>query len=202
MKYIPFQLSKPVQFRREKCDQVIPPRYLYHLDYTGGIHVGENDYAFCKRLNIAKEGLYGKDKGHGGVWANVYQRNVLNLWPIPIDSWDWSMIGISGLVTDLVYKMMIQYYDVWRIDTSKIKNKWYLDSNLQAGEVKDLSKYLYTPTSVSGKALQLFHIELDMDVFNDHGDFIIGNLLPVKLVNDFIRMSHRRKRIHINEVIT
>ena len=111
------------------------------------------------------------------------------------------MSGISGLATDLVYKMMIQYYDVWRIDTSKIKNKWYLDSNLQVGEVKDLSKYLYTPSSFSGNALQLFYIELDMYIFNYHGDFMVGNLLPVQLVNDFIRISYRRKRLYINEYI-
>ena len=40
-----------------------------------------------------------------------------------------------------------------------------------------------------------------MDIFNDYGDFIIGNLLPVKLVNDYIRMSHRRKRIYSNEEV-
>lgn len=82
----------------------------------------------------------------------------------------------------------------------RIDNKRYYDSNI-IGDVEDPSKYLYTPTTVSGKALQLFHIELDMDmdIFNDYEAFIIGNLKPHKMINDFIRFTHRRKRIPLRE---
>jgi len=195
MKYIPFQHKDPVELSEKLGKEIQPPRYLYHLNYTGGIHVDENYYAYLKRLNIVKEGLYGKDKGHGGVWANIYQRNPLRMWPIHIDTHFW---GDQDLHWSLQYRIYIGCYDVWRIVTRRIDNKWYYDPNI-IGEVEDPSKYLYTPTSVSGKALQLFHIELDMDIFNDYEAFIIGNLKPHKMINDFIRFTHMRKRIPLRE---
>ena len=86
---------------------------------------------------------------------------------------------------------------VWRIDTTKIKNKWFIDPNMMEGEVMDLSKVLYTPDTVSGKALQLFHMELDQYILHVYKDYRLAPLMPVKKINEYIRYIHRRKRISL-----
>lgn len=53
-----------------------------------------------------------------------------------------------------------------------------MDPNILQGDVLDLNKVLYTPDSVSGKALQLFHIELDKEILIDYDDYRLAELLP------------------------
>jgi len=48
------------------------------------------------------------------------------------------------------------------------------------GEVKYLSKALYTPDTVLGKALQLFHIDIDKDMLYDYKVNWLGPLIPIK----------------------
>lgn len=188
MKYNPFQSTDRYKVTGELGSEIEPPRFIYHLDYSGGRYYLDHESINYKRMNIAKEGLFGQDMGNGGVWANVYQRNPYYWFPICLDLWD--------CVYRFSAEMLIGYYDVWRIDTTKIKNKWYIDPNMQAGEVKDLSKVLYTPDTVSGKALQLFHMDLDKDMLYDYNVYSLAPLIPMKKINDFIRFTHRRKRIY------
>ena len=188
MKYNPFQATGKYQVNSALGETVEPPRYLYHLDFCGGRYHLDNEYLMYKRMNIAREGLFGRDMGNGGVWANVYQSCPFWWFPITLDLYDCR--------DELSSRMLVGYYDVWRIDTTKVVNRWYIDPNMCLGEVRDLSKYLYTPDSVSGKALQLFHMELDMDLLQEYNVYRLAPLQPMKQVNDYIRFVHRRKRIY------
>ena len=189
MKYNPFQSTDRYKVTGELGAEVNPPRFLYHLDFSGGRYRNDCDYLNYKRLNIAKEGLFGQDMGNGGVWVNVYQPNPYRWFPITLDLWDC----MTGKFTA---ERLLGYYDVWRIDTTKIKNKWYIDPNMMEGEVMDLSKVLYTPDTVPGKALQLFHMELDQYILHVYDDNRLAPFVPVKKINDYIRYIHRRKRIY------
>lgn len=188
MKYNPFQAKGRYKVTGELGPEIIPPRFVYHLDFSGGRYRNDCDYLNYKRLNIAKEGLFGQDMGNGGVWVNVYQPNPYRWFPITLDLWDCD--------DDYTSEQLIGKYDVWRIDTTKIKNKWFIDPNMKKGEVMDLSKVLYTPKTVPGKALQLFHMELDKEILYKYQDYKLAPLVPVKKINDYIRYIHRRKRIY------
>ncbi len=188
MKYNPFQAKGRYKVTGELGPEIIPPRFVYHLDFSGGRYRNDCDYLNYKRLNIAKEGLFGQDMGNGGVWVNVYQPNPYRWFPITLDLLDCD--------DDYTSEQLIRKYDVWRIDTTKIKNKWFIDPNMKKGEVMDLSKVLYTPETVPGKALQLFHMELDKEILYKYQDYKLAPLVPVKKINDYIRYIHRRKRIY------
>lgn len=193
MKYNPFQATGRYEFTG-KGSEIKPPRFIYHLDYSGGRYYLDHESINYKRMNIAKEGLFGQDMGNGGVWANVYQRNPYGWFPICLDSWDYMGDKLSS-------EMLIGYYDVWRIDTTKIKNIWYNDEELMEGEVNYLSKALYTPDTVSGKALQLFHMDFDKDILYDYDAYVLAPLIPMKIINDYIRFTHRRKRIFYTQKV-
>jgi hypothetical protein len=188
MKYNPFQAKGRYKVTGELGPEITPPRFVYHLDFSGGRYRNDCEYLNYKRLNIAKEGLFGQDMGNGGVWVNVYQPNPYRWFPITLDLWDCD--------DDYTSEQLIGKYDVWRIDTTKIKNKWFIDPNMKKGEVMDLSKVLYTPETIPGKALQLFHMELDKEILYKYEDYKLAPLVPVKKINEYIRYIHRRKRIY------
>jgi hypothetical protein len=192
MKYNPFR-AKGRYEANKVTTEVTPPHYVYHLDFSGGKYHLDNDNINYRRLNIAKEGLYGKDMGYGGVWVNIYQSCPILWFPISLDLWDWDCVN------DLFEtEKLLGYYDVWRIDTTKIKNKWYIDPNMHEAEVHDITKVLYTPDSVSGNALQLFHMEIDKDILMDYNAYKLAELKPYRKINEFIRFTHRRKRTYSN----
>jgi hypothetical protein len=191
MKYNPFRAKGKFELWGKLGEEIVPPKYVYHIDVTGGRYRLDNEKIDYIRMNIAKEGLFGKDMGNAGVWANIYQSNPYGWYPIKLDLlWDCR--------DDLSAIILLGNYDVWRIDTTKIKNKWYFDPNMLRGEVKDLKKVLYTPDSIPGKALKLFHMELDKDILYDYKAYRLAELMPYKKINDFIRYTHRRKRIYLN----
>ena len=193
MKYQPFKKRYRSKVSDELGPEIIPPRYVYHLDKTGGRYALNDDKVNCKRANIAKEGLYGPDKGHAGVWANKYQGNPYRWFPITLDLWE-----CNGEKDD---RSLIGCYDVWRVDTTMIDNKWYIDPNMSDVEVVDIRNCLFTPAAVSSKALKLFHMEFNYEIMYMHNDFRIGELKPFKLINDYIKYVNRRRRIYkIDEV--
>lgn len=164
-----------------------PDRYLYHLS-EGGILEKKEEDLFFKRLNIAFTGLWGKEKGTGGVWANNQIDKSNHLWPICYDSW-----GLSEKeCMDLYYQ-----YDVWRIDTHAIPNKWYLDPNLiysPAERPGSASDYLYTEFTVPPVALKLFTITL-----REYGYLLNEfkckiSLVPVDNINDIIYHKWKKNK--------
>lgn len=190
MKYNPFFGCGKYKTCGRVGPEVIPPRFVYHLDYNGGMY-NNSEYAKYKRLNISREGLFGVDMGNGGVWANVYQSNPYRWFPITLDLWDCT--------DEFSSVQLVSKYDVWQIDTKKIKNKWHIDPNMQQGEVVDLKKVLYTQNTVPGKALKLFHMELDKDILYNCGVYRLAPMKPVEQINMYIRHTHRRKRIYFNK---
>lgn len=188
MKYDPFKKKFRSRVSRDLGTVIKPPRYVYHLDKTGGRFALDDDKVNCKRANIAKEGLYGPEKGYAGVWANVYQGNPYRWFPITLDSWEY--------YDEKESRNLIGCYDVWRIDTTMIDNKWYIDPNMSEIEVFDLSKVLFTPAGVPGKALKLFHMHFNYEIMYMHHDFRIGELKPFKLINDYIKYVNSRRRIY------
>jgi len=158
-----------------------PNRYLYHVSYGGTLNVNEENVLY-KRLSIATEGICGKEKGLGGVWANNQIQSVNRLWPICFDSY-----GLDNYE----YLRFIYEFDVWRIDTSLISNTWYLDPNL----INDASAhgvyaadYLYCENTIHPSALKLFTFDVrDFCFFNFELPKINFKLAPVDDINRIIK---------------
>jgi hypothetical protein len=161
-----------------------PDRYLYHVSYGGTLNVNEENVLF-KRLSIATEGICGKEKGLGGVWANNQMKRVNYLWPICFDSWDCR--------SHEDYLKMLYRYDVWQIDTNLIDNIWYLDPNLIDGSEGsgDATDYLYCENTIHPRALKLFTFTINDYKFLYEDKFNVEfNLDPVEKINNFIKAKY------------
>ena len=180
IKYVPFgrklQLLSGLKITTPKAEwnKVEPPRFLYHLTHKTAAE-GEVD---LKRFNIAQEGLWGIEVGSRGVWANTQCQKVNKMWPLPIDGYE-----CSGDWGDFVESS----YDVWRIDTTLIKNEWYIDpamDDIECNAYKIVaSDYMYTENSIPPIALRLFKFVSFFDENNNY-DF---HLSPVIEVNKYIK---------------
>lgn len=161
-----------------------PDRYLYHLSYGGTLNVNEENLLY-KRLSIATEGICGKEKGLGGVWANNQMKRVKHLWPICFDSWDCR--------SHEDFLKMLYRYDVWQIDTKQIDNIWYLDPNLMDGSEGsgDATDYLYCENTIHPSALKLFTFTINDYKFLYEDKFNVEfNLDPVEKINNFIKAKY------------
>ncbi len=158
-----------------------PNRYLYHVSYGGTLNVNEENVLY-KRLSIATEGICGKEKGLGGVWANNQIKRVNHLWPICFDSWDCD--------SHESYLKMLYKYDVWQIDTKLIDNIWYLDPNLIEGNdgSGDATDYLYCENTIHPRALKLYTFTINDYKFLYEDKFNVEfSLDPVENINNFIK---------------
>jgi|GEM_PF-1282447 len=137
---------------KKEWKPVRPPKYVYHLT-RGGIRCRNEEDLYYHRLSIYLYGLFGKDKGTGGVWANRDLHRLSRAYPIVLDGFEWGRYE---------YADGLESYDVWRIDTTKLHNKWYLDPNMQdAPGFYDGRDYVYTEKSIPPFALKLFNIKVD-----------------------------------------
>lgn len=111
-------------YRVKEFKEIKTRRYVYHLTYE-----------VC-RESILEDGLLGGE-GYKGLVDPVFAHNrpIPNkIWyPYIMDSWDWLFKDEYGLMVDsyydyLKYQSLSKGYDVWEIDTHKIKDmKWYID---------------------------------------------------------------------------
>lgn len=125
---------------------------MYHLT-KGGIRCRNEEDLYYHRLSIYLYGLYGKDKGTGGVWANRQIDRLTRAYPILLDGFQWGRYG---------YQDGLGSYDVWWIDTTKLHNNWFLDPNMQdCPDFYNGKDYVYTEKSIPPFALTLFNIEVD-----------------------------------------
>jgi len=141
-----------VKHPKAEWKPIFPPRFVYHL--TRGGKMGTiSESRYYQRISIYLYGLYGVDKGRGGVWANSDLNSLTLAYPFVFD-------GLERPQSELF--KLIEEYDVWRIDTRMINNKWYIDPNMQDVDGWcDGRKYLYTEISVPPTALKLFSIKID-----------------------------------------
>ena len=158
-----------------------PDRYLYHLNYVGNVNQSDEDI-FLKRLSFVFDGICGKDRGLGGVWANNQINKVTRLWPICFDNY-----GLDNYE----YLRFIYEFDVWSIDTSLINNTWYLDPNLiDDANVHGVyaADYLYCENTIHPSALKLFTFDVrDFCFFNFELPKINFKLNPVDDINRIIK---------------
>ena len=162
MKSIPYSPYEPgfnygFDVEREDWIPIRPRRYVYHLDYGRGRR-RRNDMEFYKykRLNITLNGLYGKDQGNPGVWANNQMENIFNLYPVNIDGFGMSLKEILEWVLS---------FDVWRIDTHAFEAQWYVDPNHMLTDYYQKEKWVFTESSVPPHALKLFHFNINEFTF-------------------------------------
>lgn len=157
MKSIPYFPYAPTfkygfDIEREDWIPVQPKRYIYNLDYRSCSRKNDTEYYKYKRLNIALNGLYGKDRGTQGVWANNQMENVFRLYPINLDGYGMSLkeilLWLSGM-------------DVWRIDTRAFDATWYIDPNHMLTHYDMKENWVFTESSVPPHALKLFHFNIN-----------------------------------------
>lgn len=141
-------LTNGLQKPNSEYEIVKPTRYLYHLTYN----MNTEDECCVKRYSFIKYGIRGIEFNIRGVWANVDFIPIREMWPIPIDRYDW----------DNAKKGFLEY-DIWRIDTHKCNNIWYQDPVMTANEAKcydcDYKNYLFTENTVPSSALKLLRLE-------------------------------------------
>jgi len=152
--YSPYTPSFNYGFDVERSDWIPfkPQRYVYHIDYGGRRSKNDAEYYKYKRLNIALRGLYGKDQGTQGVWANNQMENIFQLYPINIDGFGMSVNEILEWVLS---------FDVWRIDTCAFNVQWYIDPNHMLTDYDMKEKWVFTENSVPPHALKLYHFNIN-----------------------------------------
>jgi len=180
--YSPIRRSKRhcISTPKEKWKKYGPKRYLYHLTYNGKDKCSDEDLLFF-RLSFATEGICGIEKGLGGVWANNQMNRIEKLWPFCFDSWGMD----KSQYLKFIYEM-----DIWRIDTTKVNNIWYLDPNLiddphsRGGEANE---YLYTENTIHPNALKLFTLSVnDYRFLYENENLDEFRLNPVHEINKFL----------------
>jgi hypothetical protein len=102
------------------------------------------------------------------IFANNGPYNP-NWYPIYYDSWDHDC--------ETFHYRVLPYYDVWRIDTKKIKNKWFEDHRVNFYHGK-LHVYCHDPIPPS--ALKLFKIS-----DGDSQDLIIKTMDGVTSISSY-----------------
>ncbi|MFN6260053.1 MAG: hypothetical protein ACK4ZG_03625 [Bacteroidota bacterium] len=141
-----------VKIPKAEWKPICPPRFVYHLTRGGELGTISESFYF-QRISIYLYGLSGIDKGRGGVWANSDLNSLTWAYPFVFDGLERSQSELFKLIEE---------YDVWRIDTRVINNKWYIDPNMQDVDGWcDCRQYLYTEISVPPTALKLFSIKID-----------------------------------------
>ena len=172
--------SSLIKVPRIECKFVKTSRYLYHLSYNDNI----KDECCLKRYSFIKYGIQGIEFGKRGVWANSELTRIGQMWPIPIDSFEW---GFKRRYEDGYLE-----YDVWRIDTQKCLNKWLQDPIMDKEEASaygiDYENYLFTLNTVPSSALRLYK-------FKPHRYFDENNkvsLVALNKVNELINHSIKK----------
>jgi len=190
MKSIPYVPFAPNYFHRfdvpeEKWIKIKPARFVYHLTKRGPLDMSDDEVNF-KRLNIAMEGLYGVEKGFRGVWANHQINNIWALYPINIDA-----IMFNG--TDLL--QWLYSFDIWRIDTLSITNRWYVDPNHMLTHASHQTDYLLTRESIPAHALKLFEFEINgYEFLYGSNNMMKFSLKPVVSINRILDIQRNRQR--------
>ncbi len=140
--------------------KITPRRYVYHIS--------KNVF----RNSIIKSGLIGKSNSTIGYTNAVFAHNNcddLLLWyPFILDIWDLT-VKTGGKTITKVYTIL--NYDVWRIDTGKITNEWFID-NVAQNDFLDKSEYpfyIVTFENIDPSALKLVDLENPLKIFNKNG---------------------------------
>lgn len=121
-------------------------RFIYHVSYKS------------KRASIDKQGILCFSNDVLNYKNAVFANNAppsFDWFPICLDSWDW-------MGTYLDYDEEVSKYDVWRIDTHKCSNKWYLDDRVDGGQT---STYVVSFEKIDRVAIELYKIGMPKTVF-------------------------------------
>jgi len=174
--------------------KIKPERFVYHLTFGGELSGMSEDALLYSRMNYALEGIWGKDNGSAGVWANNQMKDIDRLWPMPIDSWDFCF----GNLGEWWHLKMYYCYDVWRIDTTLFDAEWYVDPVMTKSEAAAYGlfpdDYVYTENSVPPHALKVFTFDMrDYSYYciNGKGSSKSFYLNPVSEINEFIDYKRR-----------
>jgi hypothetical protein len=139
-------------------------------------------------FHIALHGiLLGKDNY---VYANNHSHSLCRMWPLPIDSWDYSNITNDEF---------IELYTFWRIDTQLIENKWEIDLNMLPEIKHDLydllskTNYIRTNAAIPPHAILPFYysrlLESEVSISQQPGSASISPMthgLPLLLNEEIV----------------
>ena len=121
-----------------------PKRFVWHVSYN------YND------RRIGAEGLLMNKEGY--VYANNHSYNLMDMWPFPIDLFDWMGLQYSK------YEFF-SGYTFWRIDTRICNGVWEVDPHLtidyKAYDCLPPRNYIRTPADIPIKALCPFRYSGD-----------------------------------------
>ena len=147
MNEMPFKLTAYEKYKSDFIKKYIQEkivttnRYIWHVS------------PIRNRESIAEKGIL-KSKKDGAVFANNFHpknRDILLMWPFPIDSYD------HPSMSDLEFYSL---YDFWRIDTHAYDAEWRIDPNLKsdlgAFDLRSVNDYVCSLSNVPKKALRLY----------------------------------------------
>lgn len=145
----------------ETLKTITPLRYVF---YVG--HPDERERILRNGIQIEKKNLNDSisEKPNGIFVYNEKSIPDYSWYPfVFFDYYDWELANCyeSG---------PLKMYDFWRIDTSKIKNKWFKDQwyKREFEMLKDFEinkNYIYTDTEIPLNALKLFRFQQEKFYF-------------------------------------
>jgi hypothetical protein len=164
-------------------NKILPEKYVWHVSSR------END------LSIGADGVLAVNDGY--VYANNQSHQLLDMWPIPIDKWDFKEN----------YELELRRYTWWRIDTEISGFEWEIDPIMIQDQgiytSLPMTCYIRTKASIDPKYLTPFHWSgdktNDLNVHVEDGAISVSspsNGLDLKI--DQILLDWMRARGQIN----
>ena len=118
-------------------------KYVWHVSYR------END------LSIGADGILAVKDGY--VYANNQSHQLLDMWPIPIDKWDFTE----------TYELGLRRYTWWRIDTEISDFEWEIDPIMIQDQgiytSLPMTCYIRTKASIDPKYLTPFRFDRNIN---------------------------------------
>jgi hypothetical protein len=150
----------------ESLRKVTPRRFVYHVTRR------------LRRESIAKHGLIARERDYlGGKTVFAHNSNQLDRdwYPYCFDVFYFTPDGTSKVqsqiinddrcvVTNFVYLLE---FDVWRIDTHKLKRDWFIDNHACFDFLQKINIpfYVFSYGDVPVSALKLIDLEKPIDIF-------------------------------------
>lgn len=175
-------------------------KYVYHLTYKN------------KRESILKHGLYNvKNKNEGPVFAHNTDKFETCWYWFCLDIYEFDLSGywdeyINHILDDRSYIRFCvnMFYDIWRIDTEKVNEDWYIDYiglyDQQEGIKENYYVKCYKKIDVNALTLCSIDIDTCCDVDSTNG-IKLSYFNPIITRNDFIKKHNIEPEEEVLKVV-
>ena len=182
--------------RMVELPPIIPARYVWHVSHRGYSFVeGKRN---LKIFSVARQGILREYNHYGSaVFAHNKLVSLSSFYPFCIDgAFEWGQP-----LHDLTPSAWFRSCGFWRIDTSVLDCKWYIDPNLKDGGhfgSGTAINFICTPYDIPPYALKYFEFNMESYIMDlpkllHQKDYRlhVKYLKPVDEVNEWIKRFER-----------